>query len=486
MLELAAVFITLGAVLYHNLSVSLFVISLFSLSFSIFLSIYFRTRQGVVFSFLLGFLTIFGALAVASNEKIISNDIYGDRAFTAKVISVDRRLNSTVFVVKEKNNKLQIFSNENLKIFPGDTVSIRGRVEKPEKFLTDSGRIFDYPGFLESRKIVAIARNTQVNILETGRFSLERLATKSRFEIADIFSKNISFPSDGISAGMLVGYQGGLPQGIQSLFRDTGVLHILVLSGYNITLLAGFLAILMKTLPFRLRTIITIFCIVLIVLISGSGIASIRAGIMGSIALFAGLVRKTYQPLRALTLSYLIFFFISPATIFSDPGFHLSFLATFFMIMALPKVQDTLKIKNTAHGINTKEILLLSILMPLFILPYTMYFSGLFPISSPISNAVLSLVAPLIMMAGAILLVFSIFTPVAELIGSFISSLGEGVVWFLNAVNSLPKWQTPEISWAWVVLFYLIGTFVIFRKEIIAYARQLHTSLLQPSNSSES
>jgi predicted membrane metal-binding protein len=141
---------------------------------------------------------------------------------------------------------------------------------------------------------------------------------------------------------------------------------------------------------------------VLIVLISGAGVAAVRAGIMGTIALSAGLLRRSYLPLRALTISLLFFFFTNPIIIFADPGFHLSVLATIFMILVVPKIETLFLF--VSEKFNSRELVILALCVPLFMLPYTMYFSGLVPMASPFANILMAITTPFFMLAGASIL----------------------------------------------------------------------------------
>lgn len=484
MIEIAAVILTLGAIFYHSFHFSITVLGLIAFSGVLFLSFIFRTKQGIIFSFLVGTAFLFGGFAIQNAQSTDSPEIYGNRSFDAVIVSVDRRLYRTLLVVKEDEWRYQIPLQGVHELLPGDKLMINGSVMRPQQFVTASGRLFDYPNYLESKGIIAVVNRATIVLTEKGSWSLIRFATQLRFSIADIFSQYIRYPFDGVVAGMVVGYQGGLPQSVQDLFRNTGVLHVLVLSGYNITLLAGFLMVILQTVPFRARTILTIFCILLLVLISGSGIASVRAGIMGSIALFAGLVRRTYQPLRALTLAYLLFFFLSPTTIFFDPGFHLSFLATIFMVLLLPKISSLVQFIPKTHGINFQELLLLAIAIPLFMLPYTMYFSGLVSVVSPIANIILSIITPLSMLLGVLILFSALLTPLAYILGTTISLIGQYTLKVLELLNTIPNINTPPLPWWSVLLFYVVLFYIFFRKSITQYVLQLQSSLLPPSSSS--
>jgi len=488
MLELAAVALTCGAVLYHNLHANFFTLTLVAVSFIIFFTVALRTIKGALFALFLGTSFMLGALATWNANVPVPQELFGNRAFDAKVLSIDRRLTKINIFIRDIDHgaKLQLYVYEESGLLPGDIISVRADIEEPESFLTDNGRIFDYPRYLRSKGIVGVGQNAKVLLQKEGEWSLQRIATTARFRIADILAANIAFPIDGVIAGMTVGYQGGLPSYVQDLFRDTGVLHVLVLSGYNITLLAGFLGLLFRAVPFRLRTICIILAIVMLVVISGSGIASVRAGIMGSIALFAGLALRTYRPLRALTLAYLFFFFLSPETIFSDPGFHLSFLATAFMVLVLPKVERLFSFIPKTKGIDIRELLILACTIPLFMLPYTMYFSGNFPLFSPIANIVFGLITPILMILGIALIALSWIAPIAHIIGALSSWIGNAGVSILEVFATMPNWNTPALPWWGVVLFYVVTLYVLFRKEIRQYLWQLRNLLLPATSSSDS
>jgi competence protein ComEC len=392
---------------------------------------------------------------------------------------VNRQLEKTSIIVSDKEfgRRIQVGTTEK-GLLPGDTITVRAQVDPPEDFVTQTGRLFGYTDYLASKGIVGLANNAIVVVVKQGGFSLARITTIIRFKIADIFADRIVFPFDGVLAGMIVGYQGGIPSSIQDLFKNTGVLHVLVLSGYNITMLAGFLAILLKGLPMKIRVGITITLIVLLVLVSGSGVASVRAGIMGSIALLGSLSLRTYQPMRALVLSYLLFFFISPGTIFADPGFHLSFLATMFMILILPKVELLFRFIPQTKHIDLRELLMLALSAPIFMLPYTMYFSGNFPLASPVANILMAVVTPVLSIVGILLIALCWLGPVAVFIGTVTSWAGVLILRILTWSSHMPVWNAPFLASGWTVLFYSALIVILFKKEISLYLAQLRSSLL--------
>jgi len=484
MFVILCISLTIGAVLYSVLHLGLGGSIFFGALCLLSCTVMFRTVRGTLFGMIVGATLVLGSLAVWIHEAPIPSELFGTRAFEATVLSVDRRLESTNLVILDDSfeRRLQITTKEQQRVLPGDRVSVRVLIQEPQDFTTTTGRVFGYRQYLASKGIVGVGRNAVVALINKGNMSLSRVATQIRFAIADVFARYVAFPIDGVLAGMVVGYQGGIPQYIQDLFRTTGVLHVLVLSGYNITLLAGFLALLLRGVSFRIRTGITIAAIILLVLISGAGIASVRAGIMGSIALSAGLLVRTYQPIRALCIAYVLFFFLSPGTLFADPGFHLSFLATLFMIAVMPRIEHFFAFIPQTNHIDIRELTILAIGVPIFMLPYTMYFSGLFPLASPFANVVLAIVTPLVMVLGVVLIAVSWIPLLATVVGVCVSFLGNTVIWILMHLNNLPQWNTPLLSGWGVSLFYILILVVMFRGEIMLSLVHVRNSFRRRSN----
>ncbi|MDB5188602.1 MAG: internalization-related competence protein ComEC/Rec2, competence protein ComEC protein [Candidatus Nomurabacteria bacterium] len=489
MIELITVVLLAGAVLYHSIGIPLVGMAIISALTSAFFFIYFLSRKGLVTGLLIGIVLFLGAVTFWYHSNTVTQTFFADRIITGTIKSVDRRLDKTLLVVRDRqfDQLIQVTIHSQNNFLPGDTVKVYGTLQSPQDFMTNTGRLFGYHDYLQSKGIVAIVPIASVTLVSSGNFSLTRFATTLRFHIADIFTRYISFPIDGLAAGMLVGYQGGVPAGIQDLFRTTGVLHVLVLSGENITLLALFLSIILKPLPFKLRSFLTGAAIILIVLISGAGVAAIRAGVMGIIALTGGLVRRSYVPLRALTLSIIFFFFLSPETLFTDPGFHLSVLATIFMIVVVPKIEPLFYWLPEAY--HLRELVILAIGVPIFMLPYTMYFSGLVPSASPLANIVMAIITPFMMLGGAIVLACSWISPIAQIVGTTVSFVGDVILKLLAFLNTWPQLNTPPLAWWGVIAIYMIFFSLVFRQEFrqswYDLTFDVRSTVPPPPNSSE-
>ncbi len=484
MIELLTILLLLGGLLYR-LHVGLIALYGISALTSAFFFITFLTRAALLRGIVCGAMLCLGGLVVKFHETKTPQDFFVARDISGRVQSVDRRLDKTVLVVKDSEYKksVQATVRGQTVVLPGDTVKVQGTIKRPEDFITDTGRLFDYDGYLQSKGIVGIVSPAMVIPITQGKISLIRIATRLRFSIAALYSKHVAFPIDGIVSGMLVGYKGSIPEEIETLFKTTGVLHVLVLSGENITLLAIFLSIILKPLPFHIRSVLTGFGVILIVLVSGAGVAAVRSGIMGMLSISAGMAKRGYVPLRALAVSVLLFFFYSPETIYVDPGFHLSVLATFFMVAMMPKLEPLCRFLPEKYGI--RSLVMLAIAMPLFMLPHTMYFSGLQPVAAPFANIVMSWGVPVLMLLGAAILTVSWIAPAAGLMGVVASFAGNCIVGILKVLDKLPQLHAPPLSGRGVLAIYSVLLGIVFRTELMSFWREQRTAFLQRSNSSE-
>ncbi|HEY0980351.1 MAG TPA: ComEC/Rec2 family competence protein [Candidatus Paceibacterota bacterium] len=485
MVEIAILFLTFGAALFHVFGVSFLQLALISIFFGACTWLYVSSKKGMVAGSAVVIFCIIGGLLVWSRQTVLQLELFGERRVEATVLSVNRELDRTNLTVRDEaySQRIQVTVYEALSVVPGDIVSITGIVEQPQDFITDTGRLFAYKDYLESKGIVAVMYDSEIALVHVGALSARRVAATARYVLSDIFVRHISFPVDGIVSGMVLGYQGGIPKDTEDLFRTTGVLHVLVLSGYNITLLGGFIGVMFRSVPTRVRLVLTFFGIIFLVLISGAGVAAVRAGVMGSIALLATMGLQEYNALRALFISYIVFFFWSPLMVFYDPGFHLSFLATLCMVTVIPKAEMLFSFIPKTAIVNIRELVMLAVLLPLFMLPYLMYFAGIAPLASVPANIFLGVATPVIMIGGAVVLISSFIAPVAAALGALLSFVGTVVIEGLQLFSLLPLYNTPDLS-AWsVVGIYCLFFLTLFKGELSEFISRVRKNLLPQTSS---
>ncbi|MBI5449487.1 ComEC/Rec2 family competence protein, partial [Candidatus Gottesmanbacteria bacterium] len=155
-------------------------------------------------------------------------------------------------------------------------------------------------------------------------------------------------PHAGLLAGILFGAKAALSKELVAGLTTTGTLHIVALSGMNITILAGLVNMtLLRFIKRRVASLVTIMLIVGFIFFVGPSPSIIRAGIMGAISLLAIVSGRQTWGLLSWMLAISTMILLNPSWI-TDLSFQLSALATLGMILfggkiASPEVpQDSL------------------------------------------------------------------------------------------------------------------------------------------------
>ena len=340
----------------------------------------------------------------------------------------------------------------------GDVVQITGVLEKPQAFTTDLGRTFDYPGYLHAQGVSYIVRYPeQLMTTDTGVgnwFVTQLLNIKELFQTS--VRQSIPSPHVGLAEGLLLGEKQALGDAWNELFRRTGIIHIVVLSGYNVMLVIGFFIFLLSWFcSLRTRVLGALIGVVCFALIVGLSATVVRASIMASLLLLATFLGRTYAILRALLLAGVIMLLINPYLLLYDPGFQLSFLATLGLIVVAPYFESLLVM--TGRAVTIRDYVIATVATQIAVLPLLLYQVGELSLVSVLVNV---LVLP--MVPVAMLLTF--VTGLAGLVSSGLATMfGLVTYWSLQyillIVAFIGSWSLAAIT---VPVFHGVWVFVAY------------------------
>ncbi len=222
----------------------------------------------------------------------------------------------------------------------GDQVELVGKIEKPQNFITDQGTIFDYQNYLLVRGIEKIVYQPKLKIVSrsNGSFVKAKLfALKNNF--LTNLRRTLPEPAASLAGGLILGDKGGLGKKTEDEFRRAGVSHIIVLSGYNITIVVESVLYFFAWLTPIFSWLLGLVSIFLFVLMTGGEAAAVRSAVMGAIALIARRFGRNYDAGVALIFAGFLMVLWNPRLLAFDLGFQLSFLATLGLIYLSPVVE---------------------------------------------------------------------------------------------------------------------------------------------------
>lgn len=273
----------------------------------------------------------------------------------------------------------------------GEEIKVVGEIEKPENFITDIGREFDYINYLKKDSIFYTMSFAEVESIGDSKRNLKSGILSIKEKFLNSIEKVVPKPESALLSGLLLGVKESLGKDLEQAFIDTGLIHIIVLSGYNVTIIAEAV---IKTLSFLSVTagiyVGGIF-IILFAIMTGGGATIIRASIMALLALIARATGRRYEITRALLLAAMVMILHNPYILVFDISFQLSFLATLGLIYMAPIFEKLFKFMPTFLGL--REITAATFGVQVFVLPFILYKIGNLSVVAPITNL---LVLPLI------------------------------------------------------------------------------------------
>ena len=227
--------------------------------------------------------------------------------------------------------------------------------------------------------------------------------------LTDTMNVYLPQPHASLINGILYGEQLSRHTPFYEQVHRVGLLHIVVISGTNITLLGGLIhACTLKIVGRKLSLILTILSIIGFVFLVGADPPISRAAIMGCIALIGKLYgRKTYT-LYVLLLSGCIVALVKWEWM-SSVSFHLSFFATLGIILCARKKKESHGSKGTLEKISRfaaiKEYiasdLYTSLSAQVFTVPIIFWKFGEISVIAPFSNIGVSCIVGPLMVIGA-------------------------------------------------------------------------------------
>ncbi len=278
----------------------------------------------------------------------------------------------------------------------GDEVLVSGTLDLPANFETDTGREFDYVSYLAKDGIGYQMYRPKITIISHGNGNfIKRALLYAKKSFTENLQRAIPEPHSSLSAGILLGAKHSLGKELNDAFRQTGLIHVVVLSGYNVTIVAEFIVKVFSFLPKFAGVAGGVLGIIAFALITGSGATVVRASVMACIALIGRSTGREYDILRALFLAACVMVFHNPLILLSDPSFQLSCMATFALVACSPFFERHLWFLPEKFAIRATTASTLA--TQVFLLPMLIYMTGMVSIVSLVTNLLVLLVVPIAM-----------------------------------------------------------------------------------------
>src|SRR3989344_8046890 len=130
-----------------------------------------------------------------------------------------------------------VIASAHTEVAYGDTVRVEGKLGLPESFDTTLGRQFNYPMCLAKDGIVYALSFAKVEVSgENHGNILKAAAIRVKQEFLRGLQAILPEPEAGLAGGITVGDKRSIGRELTDVFQKVSLVHVVVLSGYNITL----------------------------------------------------------------------------------------------------------------------------------------------------------------------------------------------------------------------------------------------------------
>lgn len=327
----------------------------------------------------------------------------------AVISDVERLRNRQEFILNTQDNHGKLFVRTRLypRIQYGDVLNIR--CHSIVLWNTQSGT---YVGYLIMKNISGICSFPMVNIQKRGGGNQLRSALfRFKHKAISIFQTQFPEPHASLLGGLILGWRASMPESFAMALQKTGSIHIIAVSGYNISL---FMLLIFRLLslfhfPRKVKFVLTNISIVGFVMLTGAASSAVRAGIMGILGFWAQSIGRTSSALHALLIAGSLMILWNPLIVRYDLGFQLSFLATLGLILFSSPIEQRLgfipkifSLRNIMSATVATNLAVSPLLLMVF---HRVSFVSLFV------NAMVLPIIPFIMVFGFLVCVASLLSP---------------------------------------------------------------------------
>jgi len=252
-----------------------------------------------------------------------------------------------------------------------------------------------------------------------------------------IIFKHVSSLPAGILDAMILGERGNIPRFVNNTMIRSGTVHILVVSGFNVGIVAFLIILFLRLirLPRNLSFLIAIPGLVIYCLMTGASTPVVRATVMSIVFMFGFLLKREPDIYNSCCVALIFILLINPRQLF-DVGFQLSFASVLSIICLYPRMKlllrtETIKVKYLRFII---EGCLVSFSAWLGTLGFIAYYFKIFSPITVLANIFIVPLASLITLCGASTIVVGLISPG---IAPLFASTSELLVIMLLKINIL-------------------------------------------------
>jgi competence protein ComEC len=439
-------------------------------------------------------ITLVFRQAHGSNGALVADRTFQNKVYFATVdapLSEKKNSFKTVAVLDyiSVNDSLVPVKEKIIIYFQKDSslrrVSPHSRItfRKPLKPVSNTGNpgAFDYREFCKLQGIsFEIYLRAADYVVSPAQYktNFKSFLINSREKIVRILERYIRGDKEaGMAAALLIGYKDNLDKDLVQSYTNTGVVHIIAISGLHVGLIYWLTSQVFyplgKTRKTRLvKAVLTICSLWLFSLVAGGSPSVLRSAMMFSFIVAGESTGKKSGVYNSLAASGFLLLCYNPLWLF-DVGFQLSYVAVLSILIFMKPLYHCLIVENRLLDLTWK-MCSLSIAAQILTTPLSIFLFGQFPNYFLITNLVAVPLSTMVLFCELCVCGFAGFPPASTLFGWITTWLIKLMNGFVGHMNQLPfaTWQMLQLSLLQVILVYILISALahwLFSKSVHAF-----------------
>ena len=358
---------------------------------------------------------------------------------------------------KAKNVRLFVYGNGDVEV--GDILAFSSTVEAVKPFNLGVFNLTSYRN--------GIGYSSSVNfsdiVITEGNMKIDEAFRSS---VKEALLGNMSERNAYIAYAVLFGDQSGIDDEVDEVYRNSGIVHVLTVSGLHIAFIVGALMLLLKLFKGNKFLSLTIISIVLFFYcyLCGFTPSVVRATIMAIVLLLSRICNRPYDGLNSLAIAGFVIVCFSPLSTV-DVGFLMSFFCVMFILLL---AKPFTKLLSFVMPRKVASVMAVSISAQIGILPFTASFFSSFNFLSVFANflviPIFSIIFPALFVLAFLLSFMSFLGPVL-----IVFDYAFDLVFIIASFFSSTTLQVPlkpfslSISTLIVIFFFTLSSFFVVK-----------------------
>lgn len=383
-------------------------------------------------------------LSVSLTEKPVEKEnSYKAEALVSAVIdsSASQQTSGKIIIYFKKDSTIKSFE-------PGTGLSFK----KPLQEIKNSGNpgAFDYKRYALYNGITHTVYLTgQDFVLSTQKqeSTINRILFKTREYVIQTIKNYIAGKKEqGLAEALLIGYKDDLDPDLMQSYVNTGVVHVIAVSGMHLALIFWLLNLFFRPLLTRKKTawlhpVLIITILWMFTLVAGGAASIVRAAVMFTFIMLGTTLKRKASIYNTLAASAFLLLCYNPYWLW-DAGFQLSYAAVLGIVIFFKPIYHLLLISNKILD-SIWQLVAVSIAAQILTTPIVLYHFHQFPLYFLITNLLVVPVSSLVLIGELILVIISALKILAAFLGKLLSA----IIWWMNSfIEHLEKFPSAVID----------------------------------------